>query len=74
MSWWGRNIAPITASYSGVGFKWTGECAVGLKILRNRVDAAERVSRNPTALMKKGWRLVVKSGGSDVGVGACCYW
>jgi len=43
MTWWARTIAPITASYSGVGFKWTEECAVAVKILRSRVDAAERV-------------------------------
>ena len=54
-----------------MGYKWTEECAVAVKMLRSRVDAATRVPCHPAALMRKGWRLVIKSDGSDVGVGAC---
>ena len=54
MTWWARTIAPITVSYSGVGFKWTGGCAIAVPTLRNRVDAAERVLSNPTTRMRKG--------------------
>ena len=70
MSWWVRTITLITSSYIGVGFKWTEECVVAVQILRSRVDAAERVPCNPIALTRRDWRLVVKSDGSDVGVGA----
>ena len=48
MTWWARTIAPITASYNGVGFKWTEECAVAVKISRSRVASARQPSQTPT--------------------------
>ena len=71
LTWWSRTTAPITASYKGSIFNWTDECSQCVRELRKRVTVAPRVPCRPEALMQEGWRLVIKSDGSNVGVGAC---
>jgi hypothetical protein len=71
LTWWSRTTAPITASYKGSVFNWTDECSQCVKELRKRVTVVPRVPCRPEALMQEGWRLVIKSDGSNVGVGAC---
>ena len=71
LTWWARTTAPISASYKGSVFNWTDECGQCVRELRKRVSVAPRVPCRPEALMQEGWRLVIKSDGSNVGVGAC---
>ena len=71
LTWWARTMAPINGSYKGSIFAWTEECKECLQELRKRVAVAPRIPCRPEALMKEGWRMVIKSDGSNVGVGAC---
>ena len=71
LTWWSRTTAPITASYKGSVFNWTDECSQCVRELRKRVTVAPRVPCRPEALMQEVRSLVIKSDGSNVGVGAC---
>jgi hypothetical protein len=71
LTWWARTVAPLNASYKGSMFTWTDECKECLQELRSRVKVAPRIPCRPEALMQEGWRIVIKSDGSNVGVGAC---
>ena len=70
LTWWSRTTVTITASDKGSVFNWTDECSQCVREMRKRVTVAPRVPCRPEALMQEGWKLVIKSDGSNVGVGA----
>jgi hypothetical protein len=70
LTWWPRMMAPLHESYSGHRFDFT-EAKQAVRMLAERVGQCRRLPCRPMDMVKDGWRLVIKSDGSDVGVGAC---
>ena len=52
-------------------FRWTDECKRAMEMLRERVKVAPRVACRPDELLNDGWCLVIRSGASNTGAGAC---
>ena len=71
MLWFSRHLAPMSESYKGHTFEWTEECKESVAAFRARVKVAPRVPCRPEELVQLGWRLVIKSDGSNEGVGSC---
>ena len=61
----------LHASYSGLKFQWGADCQKCVAEILERLTAPTRLPCRPAGLMRKGWRLVIKSDGCDKGVGAC---
>ena len=70
-TWWSRHMKPICDAYRGAVFEWTEQAKDSVAEFRSRISVAPRLPCRPADLMEDGWRIVIQSDGSDVGVGSC---
>jgi site-specific DNA-cytosine methylase len=71
MTFWPRMMSPMHESYSGHSFRWSEEAVAAARKLEERVAQCKRATCRPLDMISDGWRIVIKSDGSDLGVGAC---
>jgi len=56
---------------SGALFEWNDVQKLAMRNMRERIESVPLVPLRPMEMIAKGWKIVIKSDGSDVGVGAC---